>query len=168
MSCDITLGRKCPCKQSIGGIDKVYFLQSGTSYTLTAGLITAFPAATKFYEYKLSGDNGLEEPGVVDQDAGTSYHDQNLTITLQVQSAAMQSELRNMEKGLNKVIVKDNNGNLKLVGADNGCVISVTASTGTDMSGMNGYTVTITGKEKDMSYYVDAIAIKAADIVHGV
>ena len=166
--CDITLGRKKPCKISVGGIDHIYFLQDNTTFTLAANKVTAFPTLTKFYRYDLTGDNGLEEQGTVDQNTGTSYHEQTLTVTLQIQSEVLQNELALMQKSLKKVIVKDNNGNYKLMGADNGCVISVAASTGTDYSGMNGYTISIVGKEKDMSYFVDKAAIKDADVVKGV
>ncbi len=168
MSCDITLGRKLACRESVGGIDYVYFLNSDATFTLTSGVVTAFASGTKFYRYKLVGDNGLEEPGTVDQATGTSFHDQTLSLFLQQTSSSLQSELALMEQSLMKVIVKNNNGNYKLIGGDNGCVISVTPTTGTDFSGMNGYNVSVVGKEQLMSYFVNDDAIISSDIVDGV
>jgi len=51
MSCDLNTGRKVPCKDSVGGIQAVYFADFGTmgALTVTAGEVTAFAGTPDFF-----------------------------------------------------------------------------------------------------------------------
>ena len=63
MACNISLGRNEPCKDSIGGLQGVYFINFNTgSFTLNAtDEVTAFPSASTAYFYQLKGTNGYTE-----------------------------------------------------------------------------------------------------------
>ena len=57
MACDLSAGRLVPCKDSVGGIKNVYFVDYGDieTYTLTADEITAMEAyAVHLYRGKLT------------------------------------------------------------------------------------------------------------------
>ena len=87
MACDLTLGRKEPCKDSVGGIKNIYFVDFGdlgtvtltddeiTNMTGTAGNLTA-------YKYEVKGASSLEQTVTASRETGTTFYDQTLNITL--------------------------------------------------------------------------------------
>jgi hypothetical protein len=54
------------------------------------------------------------------------------------------------------VFVEDYNGNVMLVGAENGTMASMTKVTGGAGGDLSGYTLTITAEEKNNSPFLDA------------
>jgi len=60
MACDATLGRLEPCKDSVGGLKSIYFVNyaatalSGATLD-TDGIVTAFGTALTLYKYDLKG-----------------------------------------------------------------------------------------------------------------
>jgi len=58
-------------------------------------------------------------------------------------------QIKLLAYGRPHVVVEDNNGNLFLAGLEHGCdVTGGTIVTGTAMSDLSGYTLTLTGMEK--------------------
>ena len=57
MACNISLGRNEPCKDSIGGLQGVYFINFNTgSFGLNAtDEVTSFPSGSTAYFYQLKG-----------------------------------------------------------------------------------------------------------------
>ena len=62
MACDLTRGRKLPCKDVIGGIVRVYFIDFGDlgTVTKTDDEITGLAGTFNAYQYDLKGTNSLE------------------------------------------------------------------------------------------------------------
>lgn len=161
MACDLTLGRLEACLGNVGGYKAVYFvnyddtLLSGA--TVVAEEITALAAATPAFKYELKGDNNtFDETNEKSRDNGTSFWSQSGNVVLKVQDNVTQAELKLMSYGRPHVIIEDNNGNFRLAGAEHGCDISVSTSTGGAMGDLNGYTLTIEGRESGMAHFIAA------------
>lgn len=158
MACDLTLGRAVPCKDVVGGIDYVWFVNFGDLGTLTFDAddqLTAITGTTSAYQYDVKGPNSLEETFTVSRDTGTTYFVQALSLTLPKLSKEDNKQLKLMAYGRPHVFVGDRNGNVRLVGALRGCeVTGGTAVTGAAMGDLTGYTLALEGQEKVLANFV--------------
>lgn len=164
MACDLELGRKEPCKDVVGGITKLYFINytSGLLDTATFSAdeeITAFASALTLYEYEVKGANGLEEANENSRENGTSFWTQTITAQLKKQSKEYRKELKLMAYGRPQVIVQDYNGNYLMCGIENGVEVSVSPQTGAAMGDLSGYVLSGVGTEKTPAYFVDSSII---------
>ncbi len=153
MACDLTLGRKEPCKDVVGGIKNLYFVDFGdlgtvtltndeiTNMTGTSGALTA-------RKYELKGNSSLEQTVNSSRENGTTFYEQTLNVTLKKLSKADNKELKLMAYGRPHIAVEDYNGNFMMVGLVNGADVSGgTVVTGAAMGDLSGYTLTLTGME---------------------
>ena len=62
MSCALTGGRKKPCKDAVGGIKKIHFVDFGNlgTITLTDDEVTDMAGAFTFHTYDVKGNSSLE------------------------------------------------------------------------------------------------------------
>lgn len=160
MSCDISKGRLISCKDAIGGINKVYFINYGDmpsdSYTFDADgeTITAVSGSPSAYEYDVHLGNELTQNINSSAENGTTYFEQVLSLTLKKLTSTDNKEIRQIAYGHPKVMVLDHMGNYMLVGAENGCDVTAgTAVTGNAMGDLNGYTLSLTGMEKTLANF---------------
>lgn len=168
MACDLALGRKEPCKDSVGGLKAFYFINFNADifaeYEDSDGLITglidtpATPLDLYKYELRSSGHN-LEDAGEVSGENGTVFNTQTVTAILKKIDAQTRAELQIASYGRPHVIVEDYNGNFLLVGIENGCDVQVTQVTGGAMGDLSGYNLTITAQERQMAFPVDPTII---------
>lgn len=161
MACDLSLGRLEQCKQNVGGIKAIYFVNyDGTlvsGATVSGDEITALAGATPCYKYELFGDgNSFNEENNVSIENGTSFWEGTGTFVLKVQDAATQAELKNASYGRPHVIVEDYNGKFRLAGAEHGCQVQVGTATGGAMGDLNGYNLTITARETNPAYFIES------------
>ena len=161
MSCDISLGRKEACKNNVGGLKAVYFvnydptLLSGA--TITSNSISALNSSVDAYKYELKADgNTYEEANENSRDNGTSFFTQTGTLVLKVQDAATQAELTQLSYGRPHVIIEDYNGTFRLAGAEHGVEVSVNTTSGGAMGDLNGYNISFEGKERNMATFIDS------------
>lgn len=154
MACDLTLGRKEPCKDSVGGLKAVYFVNYGdaTGYTYNGtntdviDTVTGTPSA---YKYELKGTNSLEQTITSSRENGTTFFDQSLKLQLKKLTPKDHKEIKLLAYGRPQVIVEDYNGNLFYCGLENGMeVTGGTIVTGTTMADLSGYTLELKGQEK--------------------
>ena len=63
MACDLTLGRKVPCKDIIGGIVRCWFVDFGDLGAITESNdeITDLAGTFTAYQYDLQGTNNLDQ-----------------------------------------------------------------------------------------------------------
>jgi hypothetical protein len=97
MSCDIAQGRTEQCKDSIAGLDAIYFVNYGeydpeadVTYSSTAGLedmIDSMTGITNVYKFELKGTNSYQETVNTSRENGTTFFTQELTVTLKKQDA---------------------------------------------------------------------------------
>ena len=64
MACDITAGRKVPCKDVVGGITRIWFVNFGDMGTVTQSAddeISDMTGTFSAYQYDLKGTSSLEQ-----------------------------------------------------------------------------------------------------------
>ncbi len=153
MACDLALGFKEPCKDAIGGLTAVYFVNYGdaTGYTYDAtdtDVIDAVAGTPTAYEYELKGTSSFVQNIKSDRNNGTTYFEQVLELSLKKLTPKKHKEFKVMSYGRPQVIVKDNNGNLFYAGLTRGMeVTGGTLVTGAALGDMSGYTLTLSGDE---------------------
>lgn len=154
MACDLTLGRKVPCSDSVGGLRAVYFVNFGdaTGYTYDGtdtDVITDVAGTPTAFKYELDGTaNNLVQNFNKNVDAGTTFFEQVLTLQLKQLTVKMHKEIKLIAYGRPQVIVEDNNGKLHYCGLTRGMNVSGgTIVTGGALGDLSGYTLTLTGQE---------------------
>ncbi len=154
MACDLTLGRILSCKDDIGGLKTVMFINDDDLGTITydgtdTDKISTIAGTQHAFHYELKGSASSFTQNIVSsRENGTTYFEQVLEISLPNLSVADHKELKLLSYGNPKVIVEDNNGNYFLAGNKFGMdVTGGTIVTGAAMGDMSGYTLTLTGME---------------------
>ena len=154
MSCDISLGRLEPCKDSVGGLKAIYFVNFGDlgaiTYDVTnTDVIDAVAGTPSAYKYDIKGTSTFTQNIQSDRATGTTAFEQVLEITLKKLTVSDHKELKLLSYGRPQVIVEDYNGNYFLAGLEHGMdVTGGTIVTGGAMNELSGYTLTLTGMEK--------------------
>ena len=151
MACNITAGRNEVCKDSVGGIQGVYFINYSTgSFTTNGnGEITAVPSGTNLYYYELKGTSAYTETVNSSRDNGTTFFSQELTLNLKKLTNEMTTQLKLLAYGRPQIIVWTMNGDALLVGEKEGADLTAgTIQTGGAMGDLYGYSLTFTGQEK--------------------
>ena len=159
MSCTLTLGRKEPCKDSIGGLKAVYFTDFGDYGTVTEtdDEITDLTGTFTAFKYELKGNSSFEQAITSSRENGTTFFDQTLTLTLKKLSKEDNKELKLLAYGRPHVAVEDYNGNVFVMGLQHGAeVTGGTVSTGAAMADLSGYTLTLNAQETKPANFVNA------------
>lgn len=164
MACDITAGRAKGCKQSLGGLGKLWlfnFLEN--PFTVLAGVATAInPALLAVFEYELEGDgNKIDEVLVSDRNSGTSVNTQTSTIVLKGIDAVTSAQMNLLAYGFPMAVVRDRNGIYHAIGIDDGIDFTVTQTSGGAKTELNGYTLTGVSTTGALSPKLDTATIAA-------
>ena len=151
MPCNLSAGRNEPCKESVGGLTGVYFLNYTTaSFTTNAnGEITAFPSGSTVYYYDLKGNSSYTETVNSSRDNGTTFFSQELVLNLKKLTNEMTTQLKLMAYGRPQIVVNTMSGDSLLVGKTQGADVTAgTIQTGAALGDLYGYSVTFTGLEQ--------------------
>ena len=152
MACDLTKGRKEPCKDSVGGIKAVYFADFGDitiTYDGTDTDVIDDLGTVTVFKYELKGNSTFEQTITSSRENGTTFFEQALNLTLKKLTVQDHKELKLMSYGRPHIVVEDYNGNAFLMGAEHGCdVTGGTIATGAAMGDMSGYTLTFSAMEQ--------------------
>jgi hypothetical protein len=156
MSCNLLSdGRLLPCRDQVGGLKNVYFINYGVDTTLVtdAGsqdtvVHTDFASSTA-YKYALKGNSSLTQNIQSSRENGTTAFEQVLELTLPKLSKADNYQIKVISFGRPHIVVEDYNGNFFLVGREHGAdVTGGTIVTGAAMGDLSGYTLTMTAMER--------------------
>jgi hypothetical protein len=150
MPCNITAGRNEVCKDSIGGLSGVYFLNFTTgSFTKNGnGEVTALPSGSTVYYYELKGNSAYTETVNTSRDNGTTFFSQELLLNLKKLTNEMTTQMKLLAYGRPQIIVWTMNGDALLVGEREGADMTAgTLQTGAAMGDLYGYSLTFTGQE---------------------
>lgn len=150
MACNLSAGRNEVCKDSIGGLTAVYFLNYTTgSFTKNgSGEITAVPSGSVVYKYELKGNSSYTETVNSSRDNGTTFFSQELTLNLKKLTNEMTTQLKLMAYGRPQIFVQTMQGDTLLVGEREGADVTAgTIQTGAALGDLYGYSVTLTGQE---------------------
>jgi len=151
MACNLSAGRNEVCKESIGGLQGVYFVNYTTgSFTKNgSGELTAVPSGSTLYYYQLKGTSAYTETVNSSRDNGTTFFSQELTLNLKKLTNEMTTQLKLMAYGRPQIIVWTNNGDALLVGEKLGADLTAgTIQTGGALGDLYGYGATFTGMEQ--------------------
>jgi hypothetical protein len=162
MACVLTTGRTLPCKDAVGGLQKVFMCDYDTlgNLTITDGVLTAISGTPDLFEYDIKGTSNVEQTITTSRDNGTTFYEQTLTLVLTKLDAPTQVELQSVIAGRPHVFVLDNNGNYLALGLTRGCdVTGGSISTGSALGDMSGYTLTIVGQEPLMAPFVTSTVV---------
>ena len=157
MSCTLSLGRKEPCKDVVGGIRKVYFTDFGSYGTVTQvdDEITDMSGTFTAFEYELKGNSSFEQTITASRENGTTFFEQTLNLTLKKLSKEDNKELKLLAYGRPHVAVEDYNGNVFVMGLEHGAeVTGGTIVTGAAMGDLSGYTLTLSAQELKPANFV--------------
>lgn len=164
MACDLSAGRLIPCKDVVGGLDAVYFINyddvTGYTYDVTntdvietitgSGTINA-------YKYDLKGDSSFEQTITSDRNNGTTMIEQTLNLMLTKQDLATHKQVKLLTFGRPRVIIKDRNGNYFVCGLDWGAEVTGGAiASGAAMGDKSGYSITLVAQEKIAANFMEA------------
>jgi hypothetical protein len=151
MACLLTQGRQEVCKESVGGLQGVYFINFTTgSFTKNgSGQVTALPSGSTVYYYELKGNSAYTETVNSSRDNGTTFFNQELTLNLKKLTNEMTTQLKLMAYGRPQLVVWTMNGDALLVGEREGADVTAgTIQTGGALGDLYGYSVTFTGMEQ--------------------
>lgn len=178
MSCNLTKGFSVQCKDSIGGLKAVYFnttyvsnMRAVAVLSTTAGLELQMDTAgfttwldeegnsapDVVFRYMLRpGASNLNTTINSSSENGTTFFTQTLSLTLPKLSVQQTNEIKLICQNRAQVWVEDNNGNLFLLGFDNGLeATGGTIVTGAARGDMSGFTLTLVGEEKEPMLWAD-------------
>lgn len=159
MACSVTNGRSLPCKSGVGGLKAIYFAPYSTviaALTDTAGTITLTDTET-FYKYEIKGNSSLETSIVSSRENGTTYYESTLSATFTFLDVATQEQIKLLAYGRPQVVVEDYNGNVFLIGKDNGAeVTGGSIATGAAMGDLSGFTLTLVAQETAPPFFCTA------------
>ena len=153
---DLTKGRNKQCKSNVSGVNHIYlfpFVKYLRSQIIRTGLeLTSFPA-TNIYRFdgvNLSFTNSQQE-----EDGGKFY---NENLTADFIGLETNTELVKLINKDYRIIIKDNNGLYRLLGAYNGVLTEFSNTTGSTQAEFSGYNLTFEGKERQEALYIDDLA----------
>tara|TARA_R110002167_G_scaffold49273_3_gene144462 strand:- start:1298 stop:1825 length:528 start_codon:yes stop_codon:yes gene_type:complete len=161
MSCDIANGRLEPCKDSVGGINAVYFVNYGDITSVTydstdTDVIDGVVGSPNAYKFDVRGNSTYTENIQSSRENGTTAFEQVLELSLKKLTKKDHSTIKLLSFGRPHVIIEDNNGNRFLAGLEHGAdVTGGTIVTGGAMGDMSGYTLSFNGMEKIPANFID-------------
>lgn len=164
MACDLTAGIAQRCKDSLGGIKKVYmFNYLEDAFTISNSVVTALSASlTQVYEFFIEGDtNTLTQNLVSDRNTKTSVNTQTLTINFGKQDATTTAQGNLLAYGYHMAVVVDRNDVYHAIGIDDGIDFTIDANTGGAKTDLNGYTMTGVSTTGALAPQLDASSITA-------
>ena len=154
--CDIAAGRTLPCRDSVGGLKNVYFINYDSEVTIdtTSDTDDSVPSVVSWadedivFKYELKGNSSLTTNIQASRENGTVAFEQVLELTLPKLSNTDNRAIKLLSFGRPRIVVEDYNGNLFLVGREHGAdVTGGTVVTGAAMGDLSGYTLSFSAME---------------------
>ena len=165
MSCNLTKGRNITCRDTVGGIKAIYFVQYDeiTSFAegtgADAGSLDTFDIGSNdIYKYALKrGTASCTETITGSSENGTVFYTPSVNIKLHKLTKEDQNQVKLLASNrlvifleLNEVLTANSHNVLLALGLENGMELNAgTNATGTAFGDMNGYDWTFDGMERD-------------------
>ena len=173
MACNITHGRVEPCKDSLGGLRNVYFINEDITanyiYKLNDGegdvyildddfseSIDYIEGIANLYKFELkSNENVYDQEIVSSRENGTTFFRQTLTIKLKKQDIATHNAVKTLAYAKPRILVENNEGQFFLVGLLRGCDLTAgSINSGGALGDFSGYSLTFQAEELLPSQFV--------------
>ena len=170
MACDIANGRLEVCKDAIGGIDAIYFINYGIesadiTYDATnEDVIASVDGVASLYKYELKGTNVFTQVVTSSRENGTSFVEQTLSVQLKKQDIATHKNVKLLSYGRPHIVVRDRNNSFYLAGLHWGMELTTgNVDSGTAMGDLSGYSLSFAGQEKLLANLIDVAS--EADLI---
>jgi hypothetical protein len=169
MACAVTSGFSIDCRESIGGIKKIFIanFNNVTALTLTSDVITGITMAsgTKFWGYEqVKETSNYNEAIQVSDVNGTVGYETTLTTVFNKSDTTLRNQIRLLALGALMICIQDRNGKYWMMGQYGGAEMAPSSHTsGTAMGDRNGYELSFISKENLPMYEVSSTAITAVD-----
>jgi hypothetical protein len=168
MACAITSGYAIDCRDSVGGIDAVYFAEFGniTSIADSSGTVTGITKATgkRFYKFEVptkSTATATSNPQPSTEN-GTLFFEQSVVLPINKRDATTRNIVTTLAKNKLIAVTKDKDGTYRMYGKEYGLYLDPsTGGTGAAAGDPNGYALTFTGVEKE-DFFVVSPSVAAA------
>ena len=151
MACTLSLGRKVPCKDVVGGIKDVFFFDYGSitaAFDSTDTDVIDDLGTVTCFNYEVKGSSSFEQTITSSRENGTTFFEQTLNLTLTKLTVQDHKELKLLSFARPHVVIADYNGNAFMMGLEHGAdVTGGTIVTGAAMGDLSGYTLTLTAQE---------------------
>lgn len=162
MSCDIANGRLEVCKDAVGGLDAIYFINYGidpadVTYDVTdTDVIDAVANVTSLYKYELKGTNSFTQTTTSSRENGTTFVEQALAIQLKKQDITTHKSVKLLSYGRPHIVVRNRSGQYFLAGLNRGMELTTNSTeNGTAMGDFNGYSMNFVGEEELLANFID-------------
>ena len=171
MACAVTSGYSVDCRDSIGGIKKLYItnFNNVTALTLTSDVITGITMSgtTKFWGYEQVKETSNYVEAIQNSDVnGTLGYETTLTAVFNKSDTPLRNQIRLLAQGALMIIIQDRNGKFWMMGQYAGAEMAPSSHTsGTTMGDRNGYELSFISKENLPMYEVTLAAVQAVDDV---
>jgi len=170
MACNLTSGWSIDCKDSQGGIVKI-FIANGpvVSFAETAGVITSITDGTgamtpaDFFEFEVPKQtSSLTETVNASTENGTVFYQQDLILVFNKLEAAKRNQILLMAQNEDMVVVaKDGNGKYWSVGISRGASLTAGSLTsGVAYGDRSGGELTLTGLEPQPMFEVTGTIVE--------
>jgi hypothetical protein len=172
MSCDLGNGRLEPCKDALGGLDAVYFINFGdlttVAYDGTNTDVIDTADVTSLYKFELKGTNSFEQVVNSSRENGTTFVEQTLSIQLKKKDATTLKIVKLLAYGRPHVVVRNRNNQFFLAGLNRGMELTTAnLSEGVAMGDFNGSTLTLVGMEALPANLIDVVSETALATAFG-
>lgn len=163
MACNLTIGRQEVCKETVGGLKAVYFINFQilpADVTFSNDLITSIINVDNLYKYELkSNENVFDQEIVTSRETGTTFFRQTLTIKLKKQDTTTHKEIKLLAYGRPHVLVENNAGQFFMMGLFRGADLTAgSINNGGALGDFNGYSLTFVAEEKLPAPFTDIAA----------
>ena len=155
-SCALTTGFDLDCRDAIGGVKSVRLASledyTAMAATVAAGAITGFnTAALEFFKYdQLKETSSLTETINGSSQNGTVFFTPEVVVVLSKFDVTKRNEIKLLAQQRLVAIVETNEGSYWVVGYENGLELNAgTSATGTAFADLSGYSLTLSGMEKE-------------------
>jgi hypothetical protein len=165
MSCALTQSYSFDCSVGAGGMKELYLieLENISSVTESSGTLTAITKVSGkiFRKYQLVQDTATAEETITGNlQNGTLYYAQKVTFVINKQNVAIRNEILLLAKNRLAVVTVDNNDTYRLYGWDQGLRLNEgSAATGTAWGDRNGYTLTLSGNQRELALFVNSATL---------
>jgi len=140
------------CKDLQGGIDKVYLFPyvkySRSKIVLTDQVVTSFPL-TNVYMWEGINPTFNETTEIVGGDVAW-----NQSLSFEIPKMYATQKIYMLVEQYYRAIYVDRLGNIRILGLYNGLDSQLTQESGSDKASLNGFRITMTGKEDNQAYYL--------------
>lgn len=160
MACALTQDYSFGCDVGSGGLKELYLIELENISTVTesSGTLTAITKVSGkiFRKYQLVQDTATAEETITGNlQNGTLYYAQKVTVVINKQNVAVRNEILLLAKNRLAIVTVDNNDTYRLYGWDQGVRLNEgSAATGTAWGDRNGYTLTFSGNQRQLAYFV--------------